>query len=579
MATLLTVSNGQLAINEIDHEEHLQLETLMHKGGSQGRPEEKDAKNTETRLSWRDTMPQLLASICAHSIVIHAGINMAFSAVLLPDLSKDDSEIPITTDQASWIASTVTLSTPVGALAAGPLMDYWGRRTTARIACLPFVIAWSMMALSSSVTILCLGRFLAGIGGGLTTVALVYVSECSHPLLRPALLCLNSVAVSLGVLGTYVAYAVLPSWRWLAWCCAALALISLGLLCAPGGFGPVESPHWLYLFPAPPAIIPKVWLSIISRMKHQVSDRPNRISEFRREAALTALRKLNPSDVHFMEAQKRLHMLAQDRSKWGGEGNWGIKEILTHPSARRPLVILLLLFLFQQLSGTYVIVFYAVDVLRGLAGKSSKDESTETVALIALGCIRLVASVIAAFLSRHVGRKILCAASGIGMFVSALVSGLLDKGIDSSVPTWIVSTFVLLHVCTAALGVLVIPWTLIGELLPAEARGLGGGLSVCIAYAFMFAAIKGFPLAQEAIGGTRPLFLFFAGASLAGVVFIILCIPETHGHSLQEIEYHFKGGIEKNNKWWWGWKVWTKAEKEKQKKYKESIHKKDYNSN
>ncbi|XP_071453093.1 solute carrier family 2, facilitated glucose transporter member 6-like isoform X2 [Hetaerina americana] len=456
--------NGQLTVPRVvdaDPEEDLLPPSGDH--GRQDPPfkrlELADEGKTETGLTWRDTIPQLYVSLCANSVVVHAGINMAFSSILLPELSKETSAIHVTADQASWIASSVTLSTPIGALAAGPLMDRWGRLTTARLACLPLALAWATMALSSSMWALCAGRALAGIGGGLTTVALVYVSECAHPHLRPALLSLNSVAVSLGVLGTYALSAALPSWRWVAWCCLGLALLSLAALSAPlERLRPPESPHWLYLF----------------------------------------------------------------------DGN-------ALPGDRR-------------------------------------NEANEVIALILLGIIRLLASIAAAILSRHIGRKPLCAASGIGMFIAALSSGLLDTSNGSSddfspsaSSTWPGSALVLIHVCAAALGVLVIPWTLIGELLPAEARGLGGGLSVCIAYAFMFAAIKGFPAAQNAIGGTKALFLFFSASSLVGVAFLLLCIPETLGRSLHEIENHFKGVKNYKRKWWWGWNAWAHVKKSKKK--------------
>ncbi|KAG8223910.1 hypothetical protein J437_LFUL001990 [Ladona fulva] len=576
MSTVVAVANGRRAGDDIEYEENHKLESLEPNEELIQRSGDHHDEKCSTRLSWRDIVPQLFASLCVYSIVIHAGINLAFSSVLLPDLSKEDSDIPITSQQKSWIASLVTISSPIGALAAGPLMDYWGRKTAARIACIPLIIAWCMIALSPSVLCICIGRFIAGIGGGLTTVAIVYVTECSHPLLRPAFLCLNSVSVSLGVFFTYVGYFLFLSWRTLSWCCAGLAFASFMLISVLS-----ESPHWLFLFPPPRKISSNI-LKCLRRKRSLSEIEPiGQKREHNRNSALKALKILNPSNCHYMEAQKRLNLLSKQRLNPGcNEGNWGLKDIITRSSSYRPFILLLLLFLFQQLSGTYVIVFYAVDVLRGLAGKGSKDEDAEAVALIAIGCIRLVASIFASILSRYCGRKSLYAASGFGMAIAALASGFIGINIEetgaynttSNAPTWLVSTLVLLYVSTAAIGVFVIPWTLIGELLPTEARGLGGGMAVCIAYLFMFATIKGFPEACDMFGGTRTLFIFFAVVSFAGSVYVILCIPETLGQSLQEIELHFRGGIDNDEKWWWGWKVWTKR-KEMDKKTNDSEQK------
>jgi facilitated trehalose transporter len=61
---------------------------------------------------------------------------------------------------------------------------------------------------------------------GLTTVALVYVSEISCPQYRGTLLCLNSVAVSLGILVTYLLNIYL-GWRTIGLVYAALSVVSL----------------------------------------------------------------------------------------------------------------------------------------------------------------------------------------------------------------------------------------------------------------------------------------------------------------------------------------------------------------
>ncbi|KAF7283612.1 hypothetical protein GWI33_023251, partial [Rhynchophorus ferrugineus] len=54
-------------------------------------------------FSGKDTLKQIMACCIAHSLVIQAGINMAFSAVLLPQLKDSDPDIVIDKSQASWI--------------------------------------------------------------------------------------------------------------------------------------------------------------------------------------------------------------------------------------------------------------------------------------------------------------------------------------------------------------------------------------------------------------------------------------------------------------------------------------------
>lgn len=85
---------------------------------------------------------------------------------------------------------------------------------------------------------------------------------------------------------------------------------------------------------------------------------------------------------------------------------------------------------------------------------------------------------------------------------------------------------------------LVMPWTLVSELLPLASRGMGSGLLVSLAYLLMFGVVKSFPYLMAA-AGARNVFYLFGAVACAGTLFVFLCLPETLGKSLEEIEAAF----------------------------------------
>lgn len=98
---------------------------------------------------------------------------------------------------------------------------------------------------------------------------------------------------------------------------------------------------------------------------------------------------------------------------------------------------------------------------------------------------------------------------------------------------------ILLYVCFSALGVLMIPWTLIGELLPIRVRAKLGGVIVAFAYVLMFITVKTFPLIIQNIGA-RGVFYLFSATCFVGAVFVFAALPETLGKRFEEIEKSFR---------------------------------------
>lgn len=219
-----------------------------------------------------------------------------------------------------------------------------------------------------------------------------------------------------------------------------------------------------------------------------------------------------------------------------------------------------MVFLLQQLSGCYTVIFYAVPVFQSLAGTGAGGPS-QVDALITMGVVRLLTSVVACALSFRVGRRPLLIGSSLAMACSAVLVALTatastdrhyyyyyDNGDDVYVPlenVWPligVTTFV----CSGSAGVLVFPWTLVGELLPVSVRAVAGAVLVAYAYALMFVMLKAFPylvVSEPGDGGGRgsmtTVFVAFAAISMAMAAYVHARLPETLGKRFDEIEEYF----------------------------------------
>lgn len=234
-------------------------------------------------------------------------------------------------------------------------------------------------------------------------------------------------------------------------------------------------------------------------------------------------------------------------------------QSLKLPQVFKPLTILFFLFLLQQFSGGYVLIFYTLNIFRNLGAEFLKSVD-ERLALVLVGMIRLVMAIIAAAIAQKCNRKTLLYISTIGMGIFAFIAASQMSHIDDSaslfrrsetsvtaapVESSATSNYLLLscilgYMLFASLGILIIPWTLISELYSIKYKGRFGGISIAIAYVLMSIVLKIFPFALETFS-ISVIFGIFGCISFLCAAFIYMYLPETHRKTFAEIEQFFIG--------------------------------------
>ncbi|XP_012532353.1 facilitated trehalose transporter Tret1 isoform X2 [Monomorium pharaonis] len=436
----------------------------------------------------------ILAGLAAHSGQISVGLSQGYSAILIPKLLETNFADQ---SQASWIASLGVISNPLGALIAGICAECFGRRSAIALATLPHAVGWLLIVLSRNVPMLCAGRFVSGIGTGMANGLYLYVSETAAPDQRGWLASCGPILVSLGVLMVYTLGAI-TTWQRAAAISIGPAILSLALT---------------RMLPETPA-----WLA----------------SRGRTDEAKEALLWLRGPGLN---VDKEYYELCETNVKRKEEKKRGLLRALHKPNVWKPFLILLAFFALQQLSGIYVILFYAVSVLEDIG-----IDVNEYAASVGMGVIRLFASILGAGLANSFGRKILAFASGFGMAIAAVGVALSFRfELSSWMPLLCIGT----HVGASMIGFLTLPWVMTSELYPLRFRGSLGGLTTSIAQILTFAAIKMYPDLNAVVGLEFTMWILGA-AGMLGAVFALTVLPETRGRSLDDIEMKFSSGSSEN---------------------------------
>jgi hypothetical protein len=263
------------------------------------------------------------------------------------------------------------------------------------------------------------------------------------------------------------------------------------------------------------------------------------------EASMRNIRSVPEEDSLPQDLQQELDAMTQKSARMDSSSRWkDTLRFLKRPEAYKPILIFNLFFFFQQFSGIFVVILYAVTIVR-----ETGMQVDGYLVTVLIGISRLVMSIVISYASRSYGRRLLCNISGVGMALSlGVLAGFLTLTHDGNIGPeaaaaygWVPVTALLLSVVAGNLGFLTLPFAMLGEVFPARIRGWASGVTTCIATIYSFLAIKLFPQMKHWMG-YHNVFLLYTAVVTIGTVTMYFCLPETYGKTLEEIEEFFRSG-------------------------------------
>jgi len=148
--------------------------------------------------------------------------------------------------QQELVTSLLLVGAAVGALFAGRIADRIGRRPTVLGTAVVFVLGVMLAAFTPTFPVLLVARVIIGLAvGSASMVVPLYIGESAPPSIRGGLVSLNQLAITSGILVSYLAdYWLSDTQNWrLMFGLAAIPAVLLFV----GMLFQTESPHWLVM--------------------------------------------------------------------------------------------------------------------------------------------------------------------------------------------------------------------------------------------------------------------------------------------------------------------------------------------
>jgi SP family arabinose:H+ symporter-like MFS transporter len=408
-----------------------------------------------------------------------------------------------------YLVSGASLGAAAGAILAGPLADRYGRKILLIVDAGIYAVGSILSAVTPDAAVLLIARTLIGIAiGADSAIATAYIAEYAPKDRRGGLSLLQQWMITVGILVAYLIalliFGVWPNsaasvgWRLVLGLGAVPALLGLALRTTMP-----ESPRWL--------------------LRHGKYDQLR--------SALSILGVKDVSDEDIQAAAQTIESVEGGSSKEQRRRNWT-------PGVRRALVVVCVFFIFQQITGINVPLYYGPHLLGPIFAGAHASLVKTTVAGVEVTAIMTAVNVASTYLGFRwidkFGRRKLSIGGYTGMIVFAVIAAAGLAFTSGTFRLVVIMVGLDGFIASFAVGVGGTGWTLQGEVFPTAVRGQAAAFAAMIDWLANFLVIELFPVSQNAIslGG---VLMVFAGLCALAIVFIWKFLPETKGLPVEDI--------------------------------------------
>ncbi|WP_399500972.1 MFS transporter [uncultured Actinomyces sp.] len=478
----------------------------------------------------------------------------------------DANGLQLTSFEEGAIGGTLLVGAALGALIGGRLSDRYGRRHNITMLALLFLIGALGTTFSPTVWVMYPFRVILGfaVGGASATVP-VYLAETAPKRIRGSIVAIDQLMIVTGQLLAFTMNAMIntakggpritieadPSGHVAPGSYSYDALTALQT--SKGGTMSAAQFHdfldqltivsgngeaWRYMLVI--CSIPAIALWIGIRLMPESSRWY--VAKERLHDAIGALKRVREEaedgplvDEMLEMVEARQHELAEEARRRG------LGYVWRTPWLRKLLLVGVFLAIVNQTTGVNTVMYYAPKVLE-YAGMSTSASIT---AQVANGVMSVIGSAIGIWLiMRFRRRQILIAdVTGVGVCLLGIaatfqlaIAGHMSAG--TTPPAW--AAFLILGLMAVFMLIVqssngTVVWTMMGEIFPANVRGVMNGTAIFCMWVANAAITWTFPRMMESLGGGAT-YAVYGVLNIVIALVLLKVMPETSGRSLEQIE-------------------------------------------